>query len=124
MQIQFFDDPADMFKARDDVRIKDIVTEVSPEGRRVSVGFDLTPFRDRPSLDVVIVNAEGEIAGNITVIETLAHQFILIIHIRDKNPTTRYDVFTELFYTGEPGDPRQVIDRHQTEFTIPEASID
>jgi hypothetical protein len=103
--------------------LKDVAIEVAPDGRRVLVGFDLTPFRERPSLDVVIVNKNDEVAGNLTVIETIAHQFSLIIHLRDKKPTDQYDVFTEVFFTGEPGDPRQIVDRHQTQFTIPDPEV-
>jgi hypothetical protein len=119
-QIHFFDDPSELGKPRDDVRINQIGLFVYPDGRRVAVGFDLTPFRERPCIEVVVRNARGETAGTLTVIESLQPNFSLTMHLRDREPTARYDVEVVLYYTA-PGKPRQVVDRTTAQFDRPQA---
>ena len=67
--INFFDDGVELPKGREDVRLKNLGLFVYEDGRRVAVGFELTPFRERPSLEVMATNARGEAAGSMTVIE-------------------------------------------------------
>jgi hypothetical protein len=98
MQINFFDDLGEAPKAREDVRLKQLGLYVYPDGRRVAVGFDLTPFRERPSIEVRVVNERGEAAGWLNVIETLEANFSLTMHLRDKEPTERYEVTAVVYY--------------------------
>ena len=98
MQINFFDDLREAPKGREDVRLKQLGLYVYPDGRRVAVGFDLTPFRERPSIEVRVVNERGEAAGWLNVIETLEANFSLTMHLRDKEPTDRYEVTAVVYY--------------------------
>ncbi len=98
MQINFFDDLGEAPKGREDVRLKQLGLYVYPDGRRVAVGFDLTPFRERPSIEVRVVNERGEAAGWLNVIETLEANFSLTMHLRDKEPTERYEVTAVVYY--------------------------
>ena len=120
MKIQFFDDPSNLHKTPENTRINQIGIHVFPDNRRVAVGFDITPFRERPSLEVVIVNEHDEVAGTLNVIETLSPNFHLTMHLQDKKPTQQYNVFVELYYA-QMDKPRQVVDRHTTQFTIPQS---
>ncbi|GAB4157817.1 MAG: hypothetical protein Fur0021_27090 [Candidatus Promineifilaceae bacterium] len=119
-QIQFFDDPAQMRKSREDVRINQIGLHLYPDGRRVAVGFDLTPFLERPSLEVVVTNAAGEVAGILNVIEALQPNFHLTMHLRDREPASPYTVQVMAYYA-QPGAPRLVVDQHTTHFSVPAA---
>lgn len=99
MNINFFDDPMQGPRAREDVRFNRLGLYVHPEGgRRIAVGFDITPFRERPSIEVIAVNARGERAGTLTVIETLDTNFHLTMHLRDREPTDVYTVAATLYY--------------------------
>ena len=118
MQIQFFDDPLQMRKSREDVRIKQIGLHLYPDGRRVAVGFDLTPFLERPSLEVVVTNAVGEVAGTLNVIEALQPNFHLTVHLRDAQPASPYTVQVMAYYA-QPGAARQVVDQHTAQFFVP-----
>lgn len=108
MDIKFFTNPLESPRPREDVRLKQLGLYVYPDRRRVAVGFDLTPFLERPSLEVAFVNANGQPAGSLNVIETLDTNFSLIVHLRDKMPTQTYDV-TAVVYYAEPGEPRQTV---------------
>lgn len=104
MNINFFDDPLEGPRAREDVRFNQLGLYVHPDGRRIAVGFDITPFRERPSIEVQLFNLLGEPAGSLTVIETLESNFHLTMHLRDRNPTSEYTVRATLYYaTPEEG---------------------
>lgn len=109
MHIRFFDDPLETPNSREDVRIRRLGFFVHPERRRVSVGFELTPFIERPSIEIALTNTRGERAGTMTVIEALEPRFSLTVHLRDENPTEAYRVDAVLYFTDEPGTPRQVV---------------
>lgn len=104
MDINFFDDPLQGPRAREDVRFNQLGLYVHPDGRRIAVGFDITPFRERPSIEVQLFNLLGEPAGSLTVIETLESNFHLTMHLRDRSPTSEYTVRATLYYaTPEEG---------------------
>lgn len=103
---------------REDVRIRDMQLEVSPEGRRVAVDFNLTPFIERPSIQLFVVNAKGEKAGSLTVIETLDNKFGLVVHLRDKEPTETYEIQASVYYASLEDGSRQVVHRLSKTFHI------
>ncbi|MBP6469212.1 MAG: hypothetical protein KBE23_21955 [Chloroflexi bacterium] len=98
MQIQFFDDPLETPKSREDVRLNDLGLYVYADGRRVAVGFNLTPFLEKPCIEVRVVNERGEPAGWLNVIETIETNFSLTMHLRDREPTQRYEVTAVVYY--------------------------
>ncbi|MCZ7666206.1 MAG: hypothetical protein M5U34_02670 [Chloroflexi bacterium] len=98
MDIKFFDNPLEPPKSREEVRLNNLGLYVHEDGRRVAVGFDLTPFRERPCLEVRVVNARGEKAGWLNVIETLNTNFSLTMHLRDKEPTDLYEATAIVYY--------------------------
>ncbi len=109
MQIEFFDDPLQQPKTRKDVRIKQIGLFVHEDMRRVSFGLELTPFLERPSIQVSISNGAGEPAGALTVIETMTPNFSLIIHLRDAELLNPYTLSAEIYYAA-PETERVVVD--------------
>ena len=98
MDINFFENPFDGPKSREQVRIKQLGLYMHEDGRRVAVGFDMTPFFERPSLQVTFINERGEEAGSLHVIETLQTNFSLTVHLRDKEPTDTYEVTAVVYY--------------------------
>lgn len=98
MQIDFFDNPEDAPKSREDVKIKQLGLYLFEDKRRVAVGFDITPFLERPCIEVRVTNARGELAGTLHVIDTLDTNFSLTMHLRDDDPTELYDVAVTVYY--------------------------
>jgi hypothetical protein len=118
MRINFYDDPLQSPRPREDVRINQLGLHVFPDGRRVAVGFDITPFLERPSIDVTVTNGHGEQAASLTVIEAYETNFSLTMHLRDKAATERYDVRVELYYRS-PEEGRQTVDVKTEAFNVP-----
>lgn len=120
MRIEFFDDPLQNPKSRDEVRLKQLGIFVYPDKRRIAVGFDLTPFLEKPSLEVVVTNAKGVRAGTLNVIEAFQPNFSLTLHLRDEEPTGVYDVRAVVYYV-TPGEERQIVHRLETVFDMNES---
>jgi hypothetical protein len=110
MRIHFYDDPNGGPKAKAEVRFNRLGLYMYPQDRRVAVGFDITPFLEKPSIEVIITNSQGEQAASLMVIEAMQPNFSLVMHLRDKTPTDTYRVEAVLYYLSlEHG--RQIIDR-------------
>lgn len=118
MMIQFFDDSSRAPRSREDVRLQQLAVYVHPDGsRRLAVGFDITPFLERPSIDLRAVNARGEPAGSLTIIETNETNFHLTLHLRDREPTALYRLTATLYYA-EPETGRRIVDTRTTEIDV------
>ncbi|MGD8584775.1 MAG: hypothetical protein PVH65_00805 [Chloroflexota bacterium] len=76
---------------------------VYEDGRRVAIGFNLTPFLERPSLLVTITNAEGDEAASLSVIEAMEPNFNLTVHLRDDANLDPYTVEAVVYYVSEDG---------------------
>ena len=114
MNVNFFDNPLDGPRAREDVRFNQVAVYVYPDNtetmRRLAVGFDITPFRERPCIAVRVTNAGGVYAGSIDVMQTMHNNFHITIHLRDKSPTDEYKVVSKLYYLNEEDGSRMDID--------------
>lgn len=119
MDIKFFDDPREQPKPREDVRIKQIGLYLYPDLRRLAFGLELTPFVERPSIEVHITNGRGDPAGSLHVIETLTPNFSLTIHLRDAETTNPYELTAVLYYSW-PDRERIDVDRQTVRFDLTE----
>lgn len=99
MDIKFFDDPLEQPRPREEVRIRQIGLYLYPDLRRMMFGVELTPFVERPSIEVIITNGEGTPAGSLHVIETLTPNFSLTMHLRDPETINPYTLTAVLYYS-------------------------
>ena len=106
--INFFDDPFEVPKPREEVRFKQIGLFVYEYLRRVAVGFDLEPFLERPCIEVAVTNDNGQLAGALTIIETLERNFSMTMHLRDKEPTETYHITATIYYQTPDSDREDV----------------
>ena len=98
MEIKFFDDPLMRGKPKEEVRINRLGLYVYEDRRRVAVGFDITPFQERPSIDVVVTNSNGLLAASMHIVDIVESNFTLTLHLRDKEPTDQYQLTAALYY--------------------------
>lgn len=75
-----------------EVRITGLRAEPWPEnGRKVRVHLDVTPFLERPNMEMVITDSEGAYVSRINIIESIDERVTFTMHIRGetlKNPYT------------------------------------
>jgi hypothetical protein len=119
MDIKFFDDPLEAPRGRDDVRIRQIGLYLYPEQRRFAFGLELTPFVERPSIEVLVSNGAGDPAGALNVIETLTPNFSLTMHLRDRATLNPYELTVVIYYAW-PDRERIEVDRRVVQFYMDE----
>jgi virulence-associated protein VagC len=117
MRITFHDDPSQAGRAPEDVEIDEIDVTVYPDGRRVAVSLAITPFQQRPSLELTLTNAHGQPAASLTVIEALETTLALTLHLRDKQPTDTYELLAEVYYLF-PDRGRLTVSSKKVQFTV------
>jgi hypothetical protein len=90
----------------------------------VAIGFNLTPFAERPSIDVTATNGNGQAAGSMTIIEALSPNFNLTMHLRDAEPTNHYQIEAVVYYKDDRGS-RLEVDRKRAhiDVTVPGEKI-
>lgn len=110
MKVQFFDNPTRGPVPREDVRFNRLGLYMYDDGQRVAVGFDVTPFRERPNIEVSLRNEEGKEAASLNVIEANQSNFNLTMHIRDDSASNQYEVKAILYYPSQDNGDRMVVD--------------
>lgn len=119
MEIQFFDEPGRGPRRQEDVRIKQIGLFIYDDLRRLAFGVELTPFLERPSVEVRLRNGKGEPAGSLNVIDTLRPNFSLTLHLRDAEPAEPYELTAVLYYA-TPETERKNVDQRTVTFSADE----
>jgi hypothetical protein len=95
----FFQDPSQVPLPPEEVRIRAFRAEPWPDGRRVLVRLELTPFQKRPSGKIIVLDDQGEEVANISIIETIDPKMEFTIHLRSPKPGCQYTASSTLFYT-------------------------
>ncbi len=122
-----FSDPADIPLPPDEVRIREFRVDPWPDGRRLKVYLEVTPFQKRPSGEVQITDIDGKPVASANIIETIDPKMEINLHLRDKETHGEYSASVVLFYLQEiPDDEdenlrrpeRMVVDEAQATFSI------
>lgn len=127
----FFDDPNVTRLPPEDVRILDLRAEPNPDGRRVRVWLELTPFLQNPNGDISIKNVQGQELANASFIESITPKMDFTLHLRGATTGGTCTLLASIFYLAalqerdEADDPagetppRTVVDEKQVTFEVP-----
>ncbi|WP_119072884.1 hypothetical protein [Aggregatilinea lenta] len=106
-------------RPRDEVRIERVEAEPFPDGRRIRVQVDVTPFRERPNLEIVLHDAQGRNVGEASVIATMTFKMEFTLHLRGMaDPAGSYTVDVALYYD----DPLAPQDQRRIDLSLPSSS--
>jgi hypothetical protein len=85
----------------EETRITALTAEPYPDGYRLRVNIEMTPFQKRPHLEVVLSDADEEEVASSTIVEPLGWKIEFTMHIRGElnNP---YTLQARLFYPDGP----------------------
>lgn len=119
-----------------EVRIRQLTAKPRPDGARIDVVFELTPFQRRPNLEVAITDAQGREVSALSIVEAIDHKMNFTMHLRHANTQGSYVLQLRVFYAdveahqgsgtsaGEIlGKARQVVDQREVSFNIPTAGV-
>jgi hypothetical protein len=104
----------------EETHIKKLRAEPYPDGYRLHVNLEITPFQKRPHIEVTITDADGEEVASTSIVEPLSWKLEFTMHVRGKlkNP---YLLEARLFYPDGPSaEPRQF----SFDITPPPSSFD
>ena len=93
----------------EETNITSLSAEPYPDGYRVRVKVQITPFQKRPHIDVRLTDADGEEVASTTIVEPLNWKIEFTMHIRGelKNP---YSIEATLYYPDGPSQDPQKFD--------------
>jgi hypothetical protein len=120
----FFQDPSDIPLPPDEVRIRELRAEPHPDGRRVRVFLELTPFTKRPSGELVLQDSDGKELASVSIVEAFTPKMELTMHMRGDNLMPPYRLSATIYYLADEqegetasGPPaRQAVDEKQISF--------
>jgi hypothetical protein len=127
----FFDNPDDPPVPPEDVKIRSLSIEPYEDGRRVAVELEITPFTEKPNIEIGVFNQDEDVVATFSVLEALEHKMTFTLHLREPNPGGNYVLKMHLFYTDLAAledeetpikdillENKRIIARAQSEFTI------
>ena len=85
----------------EETRITSLSAQPYPDGRRVRVNLEVTPFLQRPYIEVTLNDASGDEVASASLIEPMSWKLEFTMHIRGglNNP---YTLQARLYYPEGP----------------------
>ncbi len=106
------EDPSDMPRPPEEVHIRSLQVEPYPDGRRMRVSIELSPFQQAPDLSLRVLNSQGEEVADLSIIAAHQTKLGLTVHLRDPEPQGQFTFETMVLYEdlGEVNRLQQLID--------------
>lgn len=125
----FTADPSEILLPPEEVRILEFKVETYPDGRRMRVTLELTPFQCKPHGDIVIRDSTGNQVAASSFVEAVTPRMEMTLHLRSIDPGGQYSAALTLFYSfevedGKDGDrilvrpEKQVVDQAEIYFVL------
>ncbi len=85
----------------EETQLTSLKAEPYPDGRRLRVNIEVTPFQKRPHIDVKLTNAAGDEVASTTIVEPMSWKLEFTMHLRGalNNP---YTLEAKLYYPDGP----------------------
>ncbi len=102
--MEFFFPEDNLLRATpEETKITSLTAEPHPDGRRLRVHIEMTPFQKRPHLEVLLRNADGDEVASTSIVEPMIWKIEFVMHLRGelRNP---YSLEAKLYYPDGPSD--------------------
>jgi hypothetical protein len=102
------------------MRFTTVTAKPYTDGRRVRLGFKLTPFLERPCVDIAVTNAAGDEVAALSLIEAMDTEFEFTLHLRGPEPQGEHTAHLTMFYTAgdDAASEHQIVDERNFNFFI------
>ena len=92
----------------EETRITALSAEPYPDGYRLRVKMEMTPFQKRPHLEVLLADKDGDEIASTSIVEPMGWKLEFTMHIRGElnNP---YTLEAKLFYPDGPAAEPQTV---------------
>ncbi|HMR98022.1 MAG TPA: hypothetical protein PKE62_02120 [Anaerolineales bacterium] len=86
----------------EETRITSLRAEPYPDGYRLRVNIEITPFQKRPHIEVVLKDANNDDVASTSIVEPLGWKLEFTLHIRDEELKNPYTLEAKLYYPDGP----------------------
>ncbi len=93
----------------EETRIISLTVEPYPDGHRLRVNVEVTPFQKRPHIDVVLKDANGDDVASTSIVEPMGWKLEFTLHIREKELKNPYTLEAKLYYPDGPSQEPRLI---------------
>lgn len=114
MDINLITDPELAPRPREEIEITSFHAEPYPDGRRLRLDIQMTPFApaDRPSLEITAVDGSGRIISSLSVIDSMQRRLSLTMHFKQPELAAgAIAVIAQLYF-----DPQSI--QHQVQASV------
>jgi hypothetical protein len=94
----FFVDPNIQRLAPAETRLVDLRADPYPDGERLRVALELTPFQQRPNIELSLSGSSGGPAASASIVEPVAWKLEVTLHVRTPDPSGSYQLLASLSY--------------------------
>jgi hypothetical protein len=112
MELHLFE-PEELPRPQEEMRIERAEVVPYPDGRRVRVAVGWTAFVDRPNLDAVVLNRDGNTVSTFSVIEAITRGMDFTLHLRGAEPGAEYRLCLSLYYAPAPEEREAAAERQE-----------
>lgn len=85
----------------EETRVVSLSAAPYEDGRRVRVDIEITPFQQRPYLEVTLTDSQGEEVASASIVEPMSWKLEFTLHLRGE-PRGPYTLQANLFYPDGP----------------------
>ena len=85
----------------EETHITSLTVEPYPDGERVHVDIEMTPFQTRPYLEVTLTDANGEVVATASIVEPMTWKLEFTMHLRGATANP-FKLTAVLFYPDSP----------------------
>jgi len=112
-----FTDPAEAPLPPDRVSFRRVEVEPYQDAQRLLVHLSVTPFQERPTIDLEVLDKQGEKVATSSIVEATDPTMSLTLHLRRPSSEMKFTLVARLLYE-ELGE----VDRGETQFTFPKSN--
>ncbi len=84
-----------------ETHITSLSAEPYPDGERVHVNMEITPFQTRPTIEVTLTDSNGDEVATASIVEPMTWKLEFTLHLRGANASP-FKIEAKLFYPDGP----------------------
>lgn len=92
------DDPSEAPVPPEEVRFRGVEVDPYPDGGRVRLTFDITPFQSGPDLEVEVLDQASREVATLMVVGAHSNKLSLTAHLRPRDSGGKYELRARLSY--------------------------
>lgn len=93
----------------EETHITSLTAEPYPDGYRLRVNIQVTPFQKRPHIEVTLKDSAGDDVASTSIVEPLGWKLEFTMHLRDEELKNPYTLAATLYYPdGSAREPQTV----------------